>query len=99
MKAWPALFKSLKEALFLARGNVEHLEMLQKYLLVSQKAMLLLIIIVNSAPLPLNETESPPPFSAPMGEGTKVGPVGTIAMILIAVCSLRDTRSLLLQSA
>ncbi|XP_055618804.1 dynein axonemal heavy chain 10 isoform X2 [Toxorhynchites rutilus septentrionalis] len=33
MMAWPALFKSLKEALFLARGNVEHLEMLQKYLL------------------------------------------------------------------
>ncbi|KAL1374095.1 hypothetical protein pipiens_000785, partial [Culex pipiens pipiens] len=33
MKAWPALFKGLKEALCLARENVEHLAMLQKYLL------------------------------------------------------------------
>ncbi|XP_055585530.1 uncharacterized protein LOC129738373 [Uranotaenia lowii] len=33
MKAWPSHFKDLKEALCLAKDNVEHLAMLQKYLL------------------------------------------------------------------
>ncbi|XP_055533348.1 dynein axonemal heavy chain 10 [Wyeomyia smithii] len=33
MKAWPALFSALQETLSLARDNVEHLAMVQKYLL------------------------------------------------------------------
>ncbi|XP_062558011.1 dynein axonemal heavy chain 10 isoform X2 [Armigeres subalbatus] len=33
MKAWPVLYTNLKEALTLARDNVEHLAMLQNYLL------------------------------------------------------------------
>lgn len=46
MKAWPVLYTNLKEALTLARDNVEHLAMLQNYLLVSFIELTLALLLL-----------------------------------------------------